>query len=421
MFQRKVAACIVCNHDQNVLECDVMSSEQIADRRSRWAGIGAAAYFLLTGIIFATWASRVPAIKGGLNLSDGQFAIALLGLEAGAVLGLQLGALIVPRVGSREALTTSLAVFACALLGPAFASGLLMLATSLFAFAALNSVVDVAMNAQGLALQRFLRGRPVLSRLHAMHSLGGVLGAGSGVLAARLGAAPPQHFLACVVAAAVAGIAAWPLLLPSQFDAGEEPMEDGPEGAGELRRWFGGWSGSIVLLGALAFCFTLAEGAGLNWSTVYVAESLGGTEVFGAVSLGVFLGAVTLGRLVGDWLVPRFGAVRVFRAGAIVAGVGFGGALLVDTLAAGLVGLGLLGAGIANALPLAIGAGGNVPGETPATAAARVSTLGYLGSFVGPALVGGLASLSSLPLALGLPAMLVLATSFGARAVRRAG
>jgi fucose permease len=142
------------------------------------------------------------------------------------------------------------------------------------------------------------------------------------------------------------------------------------------------------LLGALAFCVTLAEDAGLNWSTVYITESLGGTEAVGAVALGIFLGAVTLGRLAGDRLVSRFGAVRVFRAGAIVAGAGFGGALLLDAPAAGLVGLGLLGVGIANALPLAIGARGNAPGETPATAAARVSTLGYLGSFVGPALVG---------------------------------
>jgi hypothetical protein len=291
----------------------------------------------------------------------------------------------------------------------------LLLAASLFAFAALNSVVDVAMNTQGLALQR-LMGRPVLSRLHAMHSLGGVVGAGAGAVAARLGAAPPQHFLACAAAAVVAGLTAWPLLLPSRFDAGEGSSEDGPGGG--LRPWFGGWSGFIALLGALAFCFTLAEGAGLNWSTVYVTESLGGTEALGAVSLGVFLGTVTLGRLVGDGLVSRFGAVRVFRAGAILAGAGFGAALLVDAPAAGLIGLGLLGAGIANALPLAIAAGGNAPGETPATAAARVSTLGYLGSFVGPTLVGGLASLSSLPLALGLPALLVLATAFGARAVR---
>src|SRR5215217_6626260 len=374
-----------------------MGSEGFAHRRSRGAGLEATACFLLTGAVYATWASRVPAIKGGLGLGDGQFAIALLGLEAGAVLGLQFGGLAVPRVGNRRTLTISL-----------------------FVFAALNSVVDVAMNAQGVALQRVM-GRPVLSGLHAMHSLGGVLGAGAGALAARLGSAPPQHFLACAVAAVVAGLAAWPLLLPSRSDAREEPSEDEPEGAGGLRRWFGGWSLPIFLRGALAFCFTLAEGAGLNWSTVYITESLGGTEALGSVALGVFLGAVTLGRLVGDGLVTRFGAVLVFRAGAVLAGVGFGAALLVDVPAAGLVGVGLLGAGIANALPLAIGAGGNAPGETPATATARVSTLGYLGSFVGPVLLGSLASLSSLPLALGLPVLLVLVAAFGARAVRQAG
>jgi predicted MFS family arabinose efflux permease len=397
-----------------------VSAGQISEQRARRARIGAAACFLLTGVISASWASRVPAIKDGLGLSDGQFAIALLGLEAGAVLGLQLGGLVVPRTGSRRALIGSLLAFSAALLGPAFARSLLALAASLFAFAALNSVVDVAMNAQGVAVQRFM-GRPVLSGLHAMHSLGGVLGAGAGALAARLGAMPPPHFLACAMVAVVVGLAAWSLLLPSGVDAKEEQSEDGAANTSGLRRWFSGWSVSIALLGALAFCFTLAEGAGLNWSAVYVADALGGTEALGAIGLGVFLGAVTIGRLVGDRLVSHLGPVGVFRAGAVMAGVGFGGALLIDAPVAGLVGLALLGAGIANALPLAIAAGGNTPGETPATAAARVSTLGYLGSFVGPVLVGGLASLSSLPVALGLPALFVLAAAFGARAVRRAG
>jgi fucose permease len=326
----------------------------------------------------------------------------------------------VPRTGSRRALTAAVLGFSCALLGPAVAPSLLVLAASLFLFAALNSVVDVAMNAQGVAVQR-LMGRPVLSGMHAMHSFGGVLGAGAGALAARLGAAPSPHFLACAVVAVVASLGVTPVLLPSRVDAEEDPSGEGSASTGGLRRWFSGWTVPIALLGTLAFCFTLAEGAGLNWSAIYVADSLGGTEALGAVGLGVFLGAVTLGRLVGDRLVSHFGAVKVFRAGAVVAGLGFAGALLVNAPVAGLIGLGLLGAGIANALPLAIAAGGNAPGETPATAAARVSTLGYLGSFVGPLLVGGLASLSSLPLALGLPALLILATAFGARAVRRAG
>jgi predicted MFS family arabinose efflux permease len=397
-----------------------MKTERISERRARQARIGAAACFLLTGVISASWASRVPAIKDGLDLSEGQFAIALIGLEGGAVISLQLGGLVVPRTGSRKALIASLLAFSGALLGPALAPSLLVLAASLFLFAALNSVVDVAMNAQGVAVQR-LMGRPVLSGMHAMHSFGGVLGAGAGALAARLGAEPSLHFLVCAVVAVVGGLGVTPVLLPSRVDAEKDPSGDGSASTGGLRRWFSGWTVPIALLGTLAFCFTLAEGAGLNWSAVYVADSLGGTEALGAVGLGVFLGAVTLGRLVGDRLVSRLGPVRVFSAGALVAGVGFGSALLLDALVAGLIGLALLGAGIANALPIAIAAGGNAPGETPATAAARVSTLGYLGSFVGPVLVGGLASLSNLPVALGLPALFVLAAAFGARAVRRAG
>jgi hypothetical protein len=82
-----------CCNNLKVLECYIMRAGQISEQRVRWARIGAAACFLLTGVISASWASRVPAIKDGLGLSDGQFAIALLGLEAGAVLGLQLGGL----------------------------------------------------------------------------------------------------------------------------------------------------------------------------------------------------------------------------------------------------------------------------------------------------------------------------------------
>ena len=111
-----------------------MRIERDPEGQARPARIGAAVCFLLTGIVSATWASRVPAIKDGLGLGDGEFGVVLL--------------------------------------LPALAPSLLMLAASLFVFAVLNSVVDVAMNAQGVAVGQ-LTSRPVLSGLHAMHSLGG--------------------------------------------------------------------------------------------------------------------------------------------------------------------------------------------------------------------------------------------------------
>ena len=394
-----------------------------SERRARRARVGAAICFLLTGFVFASFASRVPALKEGLGVTHGQLALAFVGLNAGAIVGLQFGGIVVPRSGSRAALIASLVLFACALVVPAVVPDLPALVAALFLLAAVNSVADVAMNAQGVTVQRLLQ-RPVLSGMHAMHSLGGALGAGGGVLAARLGVAPVAHFFVCAAVAAGTCLVASPLLLPSQADAEEpsgSPAGGAPAVVGGVLGWFRGWSIAVAIIGALAFCFTLAEGAALDWSAVYVSDALGGSRALGAAGLGVFLGTVTLGRLAGDRLVSRFGAVRVFRSGAIVAGVGFGGALFVNEPLAGLVGLGLLGAGIANALPLAIAAGGDAPGEGAATAAARVSTLAYLGSFVGPALIGALATLFGLPLALGLPALLVVGAAFGARAVRRVG
>jgi hypothetical protein len=162
-----------------------MSTGRVSDRRSRGVGVGAAAYCLRTGSYSPPGPRACRPSRGrGLELCDGQFSVALPGLEAGALLGLQLGGLIVPRVGSRRALTPSLVVFTCELLGPAFAPSLLLLAASLFAFAALDSVVDVAMNTQGLAPPAAPGPSGGLRAARHVQSRG-VLGPGAGALAAR--------------------------------------------------------------------------------------------------------------------------------------------------------------------------------------------------------------------------------------------
>jgi hypothetical protein len=83
-----------------------------------------------------------------------------------------------------------------------------------------------------------------------------------------------------------------------------------------------------------------------------------------------------------------------------------------------LAGLGLLGLGLANLLPISISAAGTDRRLPVAVAVARVSALGYLGSFTGPAAIGVLAHVSSLPTALLLPAIGVAITAIAAPIVR---
>jgi hypothetical protein len=126
-------------------------------------------------MVFATWAARVPAIQHQLGLGVEQLAVAFTALNAGALVGLQLGGVLVPRVGSSAALRVALPAYTAALLAPVLAVSLASLSVGLFALTVANSVVDVAMNAHGVAVERGY-GRPILSSLHAMHSLGGMVG-----------------------------------------------------------------------------------------------------------------------------------------------------------------------------------------------------------------------------------------------------
>jgi MFS family permease len=409
----------------------------------RRARAGVALTFLLNGAIFATWAARVPAVKQDLGLRDGQLAFAFVCLNAGAVVGLQLGPVLVSRRGSRAVIGLALPAFAVALLAVALAWDLAALSGALVAFAVANSLIDVAMNAHGVVVERGY-GRPILSGLHAMYSLGGMLGAALGALAARLELATPSHFLAVAVAVAALTAVATRLLLPWWVDAalpaasrdgapvdaaGEEPPGGGSAAGGGGSRRSGplaglrrGWSGPMVVLGALGFGLMLAEGSVNDWGAVYLRDAAGSTPGVAAAGVAVFMAAMTAGRLVGDRLATWLGPVRAFRMGTILGGAGLGGALLAGTPGAGLVGLGLLGAGLSFTLPLALSAAGHLHGDRPAAVTvARVSTIGYLGSFAGPGLIGALAGPLGLPVALALPAVLVAGTALWARAVAAAG
>jgi fucose permease len=399
----------------DVTETIVPTGGRAAPAALRRARLGVSLTFFLTGAVFATWATRIPAIKAELGLGDGQLAVAFVGLNAGAIVGLQVGGILVPRTGSRPTLRLALPLFAAALVALALAGSLAGLTVALFVSAAVNSVVDVGMNAHGVEVER-RTGRPILSGLHAMHSLGGIAGGALGALAAGLAIGTTAHFVAVALAAGMAALLATDLLLPAAADAAPEARAE-PGARGALAGWLRGWSTRIVLVGLLAFCVTLAEGSALDWAAVYLRDTLGADAGVAALGVALFLAGITLGRLAGDGLIARFGPVAAFRAGALTAGLGFGAVLAIGAPAAGLAGLTMLGLGISYLLPLLIGAAGRLGGESAAAVVARVSTLGYLGSFVGPALIGGLAAPFGLALALALPALLVSATALGASAV----
>jgi hypothetical protein len=336
--------------------------------------------FFLAGGLLASFAARVPAIQDRFELSEGGLGIAFMCLEAGAVLGLPLGAMLCARIGSRAALRLGFVVYPCGLAGIAWAP-----------FAALavcaigTSIVDVAMNVQGLELER-RAGRRLLSRLHAAHSAGVVAGGLSGTLASAIGIPVTVHLAAVAIAGATAG----QLAARSAPDTARRP-----EASALPRRM-------PLALATLAFCGFLIDGAANNWSAVQVSGT-GGGETLGAAAFTVFASALAVGRMAGERFMPA-------RACGLVAAGGVLVALLAPNAWIALAGWAIAGLGLATVAPRVVRAAG----PSPASIAA-VTTVGYLGSFTGPALIGGLAHLAGLDVALLTVAVAGLAVSGLAR------
>ncbi|WP_214105501.1 MFS transporter [Acrocarpospora catenulata] len=365
--------------------------------------------FMIAGMALGTWTSRIPAIKDRLSLSDGELSLGLLGIAAGAIAGMQVVGRLVDRYGSRRVMIPVALAQGVVLLLPAYAPSLPALAAAMFTFGVVHGVLDVSMNANAVVVER-AHARPIMSSFHAVFSLGGFAGAGVGGLFAHAQASVPVTFgtVGVVITAMAVVCARW--ALPDAFDAGRDPQrEEGPQAR------LGGW---VLFLGVLSFCCLVGEGAAADWSSVYLVQDLAAQESVGAVGYAAFSIMMTAGRLAGDRLTARFGPVLLVRCCGALAGTGLLAALLIGHQLAGVIGFGLFGAGLSCIIPQVFSAAGHRDPAQSGRALARVASLGYLGLLAGPVLIGAAAELTSLPVALGVPAVLALFVALAAPALR---
>src|SRR5919108_5780844 len=162
-----------------------------------------AAAFLIHSTVSGTWAPRLPAIKSSLELSDGELGTALVGLAIGLLAGTRVAGAQVDRFGSRPVMRVGFPLLCATLVLPALAGSLVTLFLALFALGLMSGFLDVAMNAQGIEVERHLE-RPLLNGLHGLWSVGLGIGAGGAALAAAPRPHPPEP-LALVGAGPPAG------------------------------------------------------------------------------------------------------------------------------------------------------------------------------------------------------------------------
>jgi MFS family permease len=367
-------------------------------RRGWWAVI---ARFLIHGLAVATWVSRIPSIKSSLHLGDGIFGVALLGTAIGSIVGIPVCGYVVTRYGSRRAATWTSSGLCIALVLPAFAFNAVTLFAALFIFGFMAGSNDVAMNSQGVAVERLL-GKATMSRFHAMFSIGGIGGAAIGGLIASHGIAVKVHFSIAAAVILAFAIATAPYLMETRPDTVTPSMRP------RLRHI----PAALFILSAIGFCILISEGAIADWTAIYLKQVLNAGPGLAAAGYAVFSATMAVFRLLGDAISTKLGPAWTIRAGAAIAAFGLASSLLVHSPYAALPGFALAGVGYSSIIPLVFAAGGKIRNIGEGAGVATVSGLGYIGFLVGPPVIGFISQLTSLRIGLAFIVVLSALASF---------
>ncbi|MHA6669768.1 MFS transporter [Homoserinimonas sp. A447] len=379
---------------------------------------GIFAIFAVCGIGIASWMARIPAVKDALDVNTAQIGVLIFAIAVGSITGLLAASHVIASFGTRRAMAWSLVIGPLGLglagVGVTVGQQFWVVFAGLAVFGAGMSVCDVAMNLSGAVNERAL-GRTIMPIFHAFFSFGTMIGAGVG--AAAEFAQVPIAVQAAVVSAVmvVAGLLGVMSTQSENVLQVDSPDED--HGT-TWRERLGVWRDPrTLLIGVIVLGMAFAEGSANDWLSLTMVEGHGVDKSTGALVFGVFVTAMTVGRLAGVRILDRFGRVPVLRASAALAVIGLLIVIFVPVAWIAVVGVVLWGLGSALGFPTGMSAAA----DDPRTAAARVSavaTIGYSAFLIGPPLIGFLGQQVGLLNALLIVLVLIVAAGAVSHAAR---
>ena len=364
-----------------------------------------AAFFLYSfslGGIFP----RLGDLQRAMGIAEGALGLALIGTAVGTLISLSFASRILERVGYRPALLCLTPLLALLFALASFAGGPLVLFLSLVPAGLCVGAIEVIVNLEADRVEH-QTGRRIMNRAHAFWSIGffsaGLIGAGL----SQAGLSPQAHLLLMVPVVLVST-----LLLLGRYEAA--PPRSGANAG--VAAHFARPTLAILVLVALTLSALVLEGAGAEWSTIYMRDVFGAAPFVAgsAVAIGAFTQAVT--RFFADRFVERHSPVVVTRVLLLVLGAG---ALLVFAAPSGataLLGFGIMGIGTSAIFPLAMSAAAQRTDRPAATNVAALAQISFVAFLLGPPLLGFVAEHWGIrwSFGLGLPLVVLSLAAAGA-------
>jgi predicted MFS family arabinose efflux permease len=369
--------------------------------------IAVSGMFLMNGFLYASWTCRLPELQQYFGINNAQLGTVLFCIALGSIIAMPVSGWLAAIYGSDKMSVLFSCLFACCIpLIPVF-QNIWAIRLIFVAFGMCTGSMDVTMNGQAVLVER-LWGKSIFASFHAIFSIGMTLGAATGALFSRQGIVLVLH-LAYVAAAA----------LVTMLWIGRNMVKDAPHKKERSERITLKGLMLIFPFGIMGLCCMTGEGSMVDWSAIFTRTIVKQSLEVSSWALGTFGIAMTLGRSFGDYFINSFGKFRMLVFDTAVAICGMCIMLGFPQVYANFLGIFLVGIGLSTVVPIVFSSAGNIKGIAPSVGISTASSIGYVGFFIGPPVIGYLAETFSLRLALGFVLMLFILLFFIVLLIRK--
>ncbi len=363
--------------------------------------------FIAVGLLFGGWATFVPFIKSKFGFDDAQLGVLLLSMPFGALAMNPVAAALVRKAGMK---TTTLLGFV--LLNIAFSliffqNSLYTLPIVLFMCGSGIAITNVAMNTVVGALEEFEQVK-IMSTCHGLFSLGLMIGSFMASYASGYGLHPSTYMLALAISLCLIMVFTRPIIFTIHDKNADVKIEKGK---------FSIPKGTFLWMIIISLCINITEGTMADWTAVYMRDVVKSSPYFIGLGLTGYSFFMALGRFLGDYLVPTYGANKVLYIGSILSMLGLLIAIVFPFALVTIFGFALVGAGVSCGAPILYASAARTPGMPAGSGLAVMNTFAMGGFLFGPVLIGFISELSSLQISFSCVAVLGLVWFFYARKI----
>jgi len=334
--------------------------------------------FFIYSFCMGSMFPRLPEIQEAMDVGEGQLGLALIGSAVGTLISLTFAGRFIEAFGYRRILLVAIPLLAVFFAAAVWAANPLAFFLLLLPVGLTIGCIEIIINIEADRVEHAI-GRRIMSRAHAFWSLGFFSAGIVGSFIARTGLAPQWHLMIMIPVVLVATLVVLGQFQPAAHRAGSSTDE-----TPRLARP----TATIMALVAVCLSAMLMEGAGIDWSAIYMRNIFDATPFWAGIAVAVVAGSQAFARFFADGFVDRFGPVTVARVLLTILGGGVLLAFFAPSAILAYCGFAMIGFGSSALFPLAMSAAAQQTDRPAAINVAALAQFSFTAFLLGPPLLG---------------------------------